>query len=242
MGLTLFSNGAVERMVQTLKLALKADHKKGVPLDKSLANFLLHYRITPHVTTGVAPCTLMMNHGLRTRLDLMKPNIANNVHSKQVCQKQYSDKKRHAWEFTIDQEVMICNFCEDDKQICGKILDQSGPVSYLIQCNDGAMCTRHVDHIQGMTVLPELNTDSQSSNESTSSNQDISDFDASLLSDSTTVDQPESAHLESDSIPEATTSDVTVPLASCYTKPLDCYMWHLREEEMYMLCMDRLCS
>ena len=28
------SNGAAERMVQTLKLALKADHKKGVPLEK----------------------------------------------------------------------------------------------------------------------------------------------------------------------------------------------------------------
>ena len=34
------SNGATERMVQTVKLALKADHKKGVPLEKSLANFL----------------------------------------------------------------------------------------------------------------------------------------------------------------------------------------------------------
>ena len=58
------SNGAAERMVQTLKLALKADHKRGVPLEKSLANFLLHYRITPHVTTGVPPCTLMMNCSL----------------------------------------------------------------------------------------------------------------------------------------------------------------------------------
>ena len=45
------SNGAAERMVQTLKLALKADHKSGVSLEQSLANFLLHYRITPHITT-----------------------------------------------------------------------------------------------------------------------------------------------------------------------------------------------
>ena len=52
------SNGAVERMAQTLKLALKADHKRGVSLEKSLAKFLLHYRRTPHVTTGVSPCTL----------------------------------------------------------------------------------------------------------------------------------------------------------------------------------------
>ena len=50
------SNGAAERMVQTLKLTLKADYKKGVPLEKSLANFLLQYRITPHATKGVSPC------------------------------------------------------------------------------------------------------------------------------------------------------------------------------------------
>ena len=64
-------NGAVERMVQTLKLALKADHKKGVPLDKALANFLLQCTITPPATTGVSPYSLMMSRGIRTRLDLL---------------------------------------------------------------------------------------------------------------------------------------------------------------------------
>ena len=221
-------NGAAERMVQTLKLALKADHKKGVPLEKSLANFLLHYRITPHVTTGVAPCTLMMNRGLQTHLDLMKPNITANVHSKQAYQKQYSDRKRHLQEFTIDQEVMIRNFREGDKWIRDKILDQLGPVSYLIQRNDCAMWRRHVDHIQDMTVSPELNADPQSSNESTSLAQDTNDFDTSLLSDSAIDDQTESAHLESDSISQATVSDITVPSTSHYPKrvkkPPDRYM------------------
>ena len=46
------NNGAAERMVQTLKLALKADNKRGVPIEKSLANFLLHYRVMLHATTG----------------------------------------------------------------------------------------------------------------------------------------------------------------------------------------------
>ena len=175
------SNGVAERMVQTLKLALKADHKRGVPLEKSLANFLLHYRITPHVTTGVPPCTLMMNHSLRTRLDLLKPNIAANVHSKQAYQKYYSDRNRHSREFTLEQEVMIRNFREGDKWIPGKIVDQLGPVSYLVQCNDGAMWRRHVNHIQDMTVTQELNPDSQICHESTSSDQDS---DAMFLSDS----------------------------------------------------------
>ena len=42
-----------QRMVQTLKLALKADHKGGVSLEKLLANFVLHYRVMPDATTGI---------------------------------------------------------------------------------------------------------------------------------------------------------------------------------------------
>ena len=103
------SNGAMERMVQTLKLALKANHKSGVSLKQSLANFLLHYRITPHIITGVPPCTLMMNCDLQTRLDLLKPDIANKVHNKQADQKQYSDDRRHSRIFSVDQEVMVRN-------------------------------------------------------------------------------------------------------------------------------------
>ena len=103
------SNGAMERMVQTLKLALKADHKSGVSLKQSLANFLLHYRITPHITTGVPPCTLMMKCDLQTRLDLLKPDIASKVHNKQADQKQYSDDRRHSRIFSVDQEVMVRN-------------------------------------------------------------------------------------------------------------------------------------
>ena len=87
-------------MVQTLKLTLKADHKKGVPLEKSLDNFLLQYRITPNATTGVSPCSLMMHRELRTRLDLPKSDIAANVHSKQADQKQY-DRKRHSRDFQL---------------------------------------------------------------------------------------------------------------------------------------------
>ena len=42
-----------QRMVQTLKLALKVDHKGGDPLEKLLVNFLLHYRVMPYATTGI---------------------------------------------------------------------------------------------------------------------------------------------------------------------------------------------
>ena len=64
----------------------------------------------PHATTGVPPCTLMMNHGLQTHLDLFKPNIAASVHTKQACQKQYSEQSRRLRVFEVEQEVLVRNF------------------------------------------------------------------------------------------------------------------------------------
>ena len=169
------SNGAVERMVQTLKLALKADNKRGVPIEKSLANLLLHYRVTPHATTGVPPCTLMTNHGLRTPVDMLKPNIASKVHSKQAYQKYYSDKSTCPREFANEQEVILRNFREGNSWIRDKIVNRLGPVSYLVQCHDGAMWRRHVDHIQETAITQELS-------DSTSANQDSDEI---FMGDST---------------------------------------------------------
>ena len=169
------SNGAAERMVQTLKLALKADHKQGVSLEKSLANFLLHYRRTPHITRRVSPCTVMMNRDLRTRLDLLKPDIASRVHNKQADQKYYCDDRRHSRVFTADQDVMVRNFREGDKWVPGKIVDQLGPVSYLVQCTDGCMWRRHVDHILDKTVSSERSEESLTLLESSVSSEDDTD-------------------------------------------------------------------
>ena len=36
---------------------------------------------------------MMMNRDLRTRLDLLKPDIASHVHNEQADQKQYSDNR-----------------------------------------------------------------------------------------------------------------------------------------------------
>ena len=69
------SNGAAERLVQTVKQAIRAGHQKGVPLERTLAVFLLQYRSTPHATTGLSPSTLFFGRSLRTRLDILKPDI-----------------------------------------------------------------------------------------------------------------------------------------------------------------------
>ena len=85
------SNGAAEWLVQTVKQALEAGRVDGVPLEQTLATFLLRYRATPHATTGVPPSTLLMGRTLRTRLDLIKPDVGRRVREQQAHQKTQHD-------------------------------------------------------------------------------------------------------------------------------------------------------
>ena len=89
------SNGAAERLVQTVKQALEAGRVDGVPVEQTLATFLLRYRATPHATTGVPPSTLLMGRTLRTRLDLIKPDVGRRVREQQAHQKTQHDTQTY---------------------------------------------------------------------------------------------------------------------------------------------------
>ena len=85
------SNGPVERLVQSFKRAICASENDKKSLQCRLSTFLLNYRITSHATTNVAPCELFLNRSVRTRLDLLKPDIKCNVGWKQAQQKSDHD-------------------------------------------------------------------------------------------------------------------------------------------------------
>ena len=69
------TNGLAERAVQTFKQALRSMHQSSKPVKEKLAKFLIAYRNTPHSTTSVSPAQLLLGRPLRTRLDLVKPNL-----------------------------------------------------------------------------------------------------------------------------------------------------------------------
>ena len=72
------SNGQRERCVGMLKRAPKKMKSESGSVETKmgtdpLAKFLLSYRTWANLSTGEAPCTLMMNRRIRTRLDSIKP-------------------------------------------------------------------------------------------------------------------------------------------------------------------------
>lgn len=76
------SNGLAERFVKTFKQAMKTGEHHGTPLKHRLANFLLSYQTTPHATTKHSKfivSSLFLNCEIQTRLDLLKPNCADQV-------------------------------------------------------------------------------------------------------------------------------------------------------------------
>ena len=142
------SNGAAERFVQTVKKALSAGLKEGVPLEKTLATFLLQYRNTPHPTTGVAPSSLLLQRTLRTRLDLLRPDVGAKVRVQQGQQKDHHDQHTRTRTFPVGHPVWVRNFRGGASWVEGVIEDSLGPVSYLVCVQGGALWKRHVDHVR----------------------------------------------------------------------------------------------
>ena len=71
------SNGQAEKVVQTVKEGLRK--QQGETLELRLAKVLFHHRLTPNTTTGRSPAELLMNRQLKSRLDLIRPDVRRKV-------------------------------------------------------------------------------------------------------------------------------------------------------------------
>ena len=163
------TNGQAERAVQTLKRCLK--RTPGNSVQERLSRFLFDHRITPHTTTGVPPCEMLMNRRLRSRLDLFHPDVSGKVESHQAKQKELRDQ-RPLRQFTENDQVYVQDFTtRKPKWIPGTVVKVTGPLSYMIKLQDGTIVRRHVDHVRkrensivdqdsdAMVFGPELGTD-----------------------------------------------------------------------------------
>ena len=148
------SNGAAERFVRTFKEAMQKSKCTRVSIHDHLMHFLLSYRVTPHTTTGMAPCELFMGRKLRTTLDLLMPDLGSFVAKKQIQQKHSHDGKAILRQFVEGQRVLVRNYRAGPKWITAIVRQKSGPLSYIVQISPSISWRRHVDQMCICTDSP----------------------------------------------------------------------------------------
>ena len=126
---------------------MKASEEDGCSVSHRFAEFLMTYWVTPHATTEVTPTSLFLQRQIRTRFDLLRPDVKSNVHLKQATQKAYHDKQATPRNLKIGEPVMAKdpqqgNWCP------GVITSINGPLSYTVRLDDGREWARHVDHLR----------------------------------------------------------------------------------------------
>ena len=138
------SNGLAERAVQTVKEGLLK--MPGNCVTEKLQQVLFHYRLTPHSLTGRSPAEMLMGRKLRSRLDLLHPNLQSKVHKKQERMKETHDATKH--QFKEGDTIYLKNFGPGPKRLSGLIRRVTGPVSYTVVTTEGQEHRRHVDHLR----------------------------------------------------------------------------------------------
>ena len=78
----------------------------------------------------------------------MRPDVSENVASKQTQQKLYHDKHNGGRELFIGQRIMVRNWHAGDKWIPETIMETTCPLSYLVQVAGGQMWKRHIDQLR----------------------------------------------------------------------------------------------
>ena len=105
------TNGAVERLVQTFKKALK---KSELPSLKALQEFLMLYRRTP-LPSGYSPSELLMGGQIGTKIDTFVPSPAHISQRRQRV-KQQETHKPETMEFKIGTPCYARKFFQNTEE------------------------------------------------------------------------------------------------------------------------------
>jgi hypothetical protein len=115
-----------------------------------LAKVLMAYRTTPQSTTGTSPGQLLLGRRIRTRLDLLIPNIGERVENRQLHQKLLHDRTNPRKTFTKGEKVFARNFgtSTGQKWLPAVIQEVTGPVSFMVKLQDDRLVRRHLDYLR----------------------------------------------------------------------------------------------
>ena len=88
-----------------------------------------------------------MNRRLRSRLDLVVPDLKREVEKKQMKQKWGHDKNSQERSLVVGDPVLAKNYAAGEKWLQGVIAEQTGPVSFNVDLKDGREVHRHTDQL-----------------------------------------------------------------------------------------------
>ena len=166
---------------------------------KQIARFLLKHRTTPHTSTKRTPAELFVGRRLRTRLDLLKPDMEDRM------KQQRSPKKSYRREIENGEPVLVKDYRDNGKWIRGVIVNKLGPVTYQVQVGN-LLWKRHIDQIRNYHAYDQQeNID----NKPEQYNKTQSDIDMELLALPTCNSNLEKSTVEKDNA-ETTNSDIKV--------------------------------
>jgi hypothetical protein len=150
------TNGQAENSVRFVKTKLKQALRDNLDSSIALNNILFNYRNSVHSTTGETPAMLMYRRPLRTRLDLLKPNLSQVVQHKQNQQIQNSKGSK----LRILQPgipVLIRDYRTPNKWVEGMVLKRINVVTYLVKLHSGIIWKRHIDQLIQLDTLDTTN-------------------------------------------------------------------------------------
>ena len=125
-------------------------------MQNKLSVFLFKYRTTPHSLTNETPAKLLYGRNLRTRLDIIKPDLKAKVASGQDRAKLSKHCGTKVREFKPGQNVMVRDYrSHDHRWIPAQIESQTGPLSYTVDSGFGTTWRRHADQLRAGTCEKE---------------------------------------------------------------------------------------
>lgn len=176
------ANAEVERFNRSLEKSVCAAHAEGRPWKRELYKFLLNYRATPHLTTGVSPSQLLFGQTIRTKLPHLNTDEASN-HLKAALQrdkrqkekmKRYADKKCRAVPSAIQEgdKVLVKLMHRQNKLSPAydskpfTVVQRKGS-SVILQRENGPRIMRNISHVHKIPQIAEVpcNADEDSDDE-----------------------------------------------------------------------------
>lgn len=138
------SNGQAERYVFTLKQALRAMKEYSGTIQQKLSTFLIQYRKAPNMTTLHSPAMLMMKREIRTRIDLVRPDLQKRVQDRiRKGNFEFADRV-----FSIGDKVAARNYRHGDKKWkFGTVVSKDGQLHYTVSVGN-QLWRRHVDQLR----------------------------------------------------------------------------------------------